>query len=122
MTDEVTLTLPAQEDFRHVAHLVVGGLGARRDMTYDELEDLQVAFDAILACRDDDADIVVSMSIEGGVVRASIGPFDEAAVELLDEGPGGLAPRRVIETVCDTVSVTERDGASWVEITKQASV
>ena len=121
MTDEVTLTLPAQEDFRHVAHLVVGGLGARREMTYEDLEDLQVAFDAILACRDDDEDIVVTMSVEGGVVRASIGPFDEGALERLDAGPGGLAPRRVLETVCDTVSVTEHEGASWVGVTKQVS-
>jgi len=122
VTDEVTLTLPAQEDFRHVAHLVVGGLGARREVTYEELEDLQVAFDAILACRDDDEDIIVTMSIEGGVVRASVGPFDEAALERLDEGPDGLAPRRVIETVCDSVSLTERDGAAWVEVTKRVSV
>jgi hypothetical protein len=121
VTDEVTLTLPAQEDFRHVAHLVVGGLGARREMTYEELEDLQVGFDAILACRDDDEDIVVTMSIEDGVVHASIGPFDDDALDRLDEGPDGLAPRRVIETVCDTVSLSERDGASWVEVTKRVS-
>jgi len=121
VTDEVTLTLPAQEDFRHVAHLVVGGLGARREMTYEDLEDLQVAFDAILACRDDDEDIVVTMSVEGGVVCASIGPFDETAVERLDDGPEGLAPRRVLETVCDTVSIADRDGASWVEVTKHVS-
>jgi hypothetical protein len=122
VTDEVTLTLPAQEDFRHVAHLVVGGLGARREMTYDDLDDLQVAFDAILACREDGEDVVVTMSIEGGVVRASVGPFDDAALARLDDGPDGLAPRRIIETVCDAVSLTERDGASWVELTKQVSV
>jgi len=121
VTDEVRLTLPAQEDFRHVAHLVVGGLGARREMTYEELEDLQLAFDAILACRDDDEDIVVRMSIEGGVVRATVGPFDEAAIGRLDDGPDGLAPRRVIDTVCDTVSVTERDGAAWIDVTKRVS-
>jgi len=121
VTDEVTLTLPAQEDFRHVAHLVVGGLGARREMTYEDLEDLQVAFDAILACREDDEDIVVTMSVEGGVVRAAVGPFDESALERLDDDPGGLAPRRVLDTVCDNVSVTQREGASWVEVTKRVS-
>jgi hypothetical protein len=121
VTDEVTLTLPAQEDFRHVAHLVVGGLGARREMTYEDLEDLQVAFDAVLACRDDDDDIVVTMSVEGGIVRASVGPFDETSLERLDEGPEGLVPRRVLDTVCDTVSVMERDGAAWVEVTKRVN-
>ena len=121
MTEEVTLTLPAQEDFRHVAHLVVGGLGARREITYEELEDLQVAFDAVLACREDDDDIVVTMAVEGGVVHASIGPFDERALARLDEGPDGLAPRRILETVCDRFAPTERDGALWVELSKRVS-
>ena len=119
MTEEVTLTLPAQEDFRHVAHLVVGGLGARRELTFDDIEDLQVAFDSILACREDDEDIVVTMSVEDGEVRASVGPFGDAALVQLDEGPEGLAPRRVLEAVVDTVDVTVRDGASWVELTKK---
>jgi hypothetical protein len=119
MTEEVTLTLPAQEDFRHVAHLVVGGLGARRELTFEDLEDLQVAFDTLLSVRDDDEDIVVTMSVERGEVHASIGPFTEDALDRLDDGPGGLAPRRVLETVLDTVSVQERDDGSWIEITKK---
>ncbi len=121
MIEEITLTLPAQEDFRHVAHLVVGGFGARRELTDEDLEDLQVAFDALLACREDDEDIVVTRSVEGDEVRAAVGPFDEAALGRLAAGPEGLAPRRVLETVCDTVSVSERDGASWVEVTKRVS-
>ena len=41
MTDEIKLILPAQEDFHPVAHLVVGGLAARLELTYEQLEDLQ---------------------------------------------------------------------------------
>jgi len=119
MTDEIQLTLPAQEDFRHVAHLVVGGLAARRELTYEDLEDLQVAFDAVLACREDDDDIVVSLLVEDGNLHASIGPFNQDAVAQLDREPGGLPLRRVLDTVCDTVSVDERDGGSWVELSKQ---
>ena len=119
MTEEVTLTLPAQEDFRRVAHLVVGGLGARRELTFEDLEDLQVAFDTLLSVRDDDEDIVVTLSVEGGEVHATIGPFTEDALDRLDDRPGGLAPRRVLDTVLDTVSVSERDDGSWVEITKK---
>ena len=122
VTDEITLTLPAQEDFRHVAHLVVAGLGARRELTYEDLEDLQVAFDAMLACRADDHDIVVTMSVAEGEVRASVGPFAEDVLEQLDEGRSGLAPRRVLETVLDSVSVSERDGASWIDVTKKVHV
>jgi len=82
VTDEIRLTLPAQEDFRHVAHLVVGG-------------------------------------VENNEVRATVGPFDAAALAKLDEASTGLAPRRIVETVCDSVSVRERNGASWIDVTKQ---
>jgi hypothetical protein len=121
MIDEVRLALPAQEDFRPVAHLVVGGLAARRELTYDVLEDLQVAFDALLACRDDEGEIVVSLSVDDGELRASVGPFTADAVAQLDRGPGELPLRRVLETVCDSVTVAERDGASWVDLRKQVS-
>jgi hypothetical protein len=47
MSDEIRLVLPAEEDFRPVAHLVVGGLGARHDLTFEDLDDLQVAVEAL---------------------------------------------------------------------------
>ena len=33
--DEISLTLPADEEFRRVAHLVVGGLAVRLDLTFN---------------------------------------------------------------------------------------
>jgi anti-sigma regulatory factor (Ser/Thr protein kinase) len=119
VSDEITLTLPAQEDFRHVAHLVVGGLAARRDVTYEHLEDLQVAFDAILGCRDDDGEITISLCVEDGEVRADIGPFSADALAQLDRGSSELRLRRVLDTVCDNVTIEERGASSWVELTKK---
>jgi hypothetical protein len=121
VTDTVRLSLPAQEDFRRVAHLVVGGLAARRDMTYEDLEDLQVAFDALLACRDDEEEIVVTLDVDEGEVRATVGPFDADALATLDRGSGELPLRRVLETVCQSVSVEDRGGRSWVDLTKRVS-
>jgi hypothetical protein len=121
MADEIRLALPAQEDFRHVAHLVVGGLAARRDLTYDVLEDLQVAFDALLACREDDEEIVVTMCVDDGEVRATVGPFTGDALAQLDRGPGDLPLRRVLDTVLDDVSVDDRDGGSWVDLKKRTT-
>jgi hypothetical protein len=118
VADEIRLALPAQEDFRHVAHLVVGGLAARRDLTYDVLEDLQVAFDALLAIRDDDEEIVVTMCVDDGEVRASVGPFSADALTQLDRGPGELPLRRVLETVLDDVAFEERGRATFVEVRK----
>lgn len=121
MADEIRLALPAEEDFRHVAHLVVGGLAARRDLTYDVLEDLQVAFDALLGIRDDDEEIVVTMCVDDGEVRASVGPFTADALAQLDRGPGGLPLRRVLDTVLDDVSFEEQGRATYVEVRKSVA-
>ena len=41
--DEITLTLPRDRDFHRVAHLVLGGLAVRLELTIETLEDLQLA-------------------------------------------------------------------------------
>lgn len=118
MSDEIRLVLPAEEDFRHIAHLVVGGLGVRLDLTYDALEDLQVALGALLGCRDDDGEIVVTVSADRGGVRASVGPFGTGSLEALTADGDGIGLRRVLDTVTDGFDVEERDGSSWVELSK----
>ena len=121
MTDHVQLTLPAEEDFRHVAHLVVGGLGVRLDLTLEDLDDLQIALEALLGCRDDEGDIVVTVDAGNGAVRASVGPFGAGSLDSLERIDSPLGLRRVLETVCDTFEIEERDGGSWVELTKKTT-
>ena len=84
MTDQIRLRLPAEEDFRPIAHLVVGGLGVRLDLTFEDLDDLQVALEALLGCREDDGDIVVTVDAGDGTVRASVGPFSAGALDSLE--------------------------------------
>jgi anti-sigma regulatory factor (Ser/Thr protein kinase) len=117
-SEEIRLVIPAEEDFRPIAYLVAGGLAMRLDVTYDDLDDLQVAIEALLALRDDQGELVVSLSADDGVLHATLGPF---APEALHEGDsdGGLDLHRVLETVCDTHEVEERDGGAWVELTKR---
>jgi len=119
MSNEVRLTLPAEEDFRPIAHLVVGGFGVRAALTLDALDDLQVALEALLGCRDDDGEIVITVDTSNGAVRASVGPFPAGALDSLDRDDAPLGLRRVLETVCDTHEVEERDGGAWVELTKR---
>ncbi len=119
MSNEVRLTLPAEEDFRPIAHLVVGGFGVRADLTLDDLDDLQVALEALLACRDDDGEIMITVDAGDGSVRASVGPFPAGALDSLDRDDASLGLRRVLETVCDSYEVEERDGSSWVELSKR---
>jgi len=118
VTDVVTLQIPREHEFLGVAHLVLGGLAARLDVTYDVLDDITTAIDELLERRELAEDVVVSVRIESDSLSASVGPFGErVAGELRDTGDG-LGLRRVLETVVDRVSVVERDGAQWVELEK----
>ncbi|HXR10861.1 MAG TPA: hypothetical protein VN770_01085 [Gaiellaceae bacterium] len=118
MTDEITLVVPAQEDFRPVVHLVIGGLAVRLDLTIDALEDLQVALDALLARRDDDGDVTVRVRIDENAIRATVGPLPLAVLDDLERDSPELGLKRVLETVCETVEIEERNGEAWVELSK----
>ena len=54
MADEVTLTLPREPEFQRVAHLVLGGLAVRLNLTIENLEDMQIALDSLLEREDGD--------------------------------------------------------------------
>ncbi len=119
MRDEVTLVVPAQEDFHHIAHLVVGGLGARLELTYEQLEDLQVALEALLPRRDDEGELTIGIALDDGSVQTTVGPFEGRALAELDGDGNHLGLRRVLETVSDTFEVDERDGGCWVTLGKR---
>jgi anti-sigma regulatory factor (Ser/Thr protein kinase) len=115
--DEIVLTLPADDDFRRVAHLVLGGLAARIDLTYEHLEDLKLALDGLLERRGDDGDITLAVRLEEDALAASVGPFSpEMLHELQEDQPFGL--RRILATVCDGFELSERNDGSWVELRK----
>ena len=50
--DEIVLTIPRERSFYGVAHLVLGGLGSRQNLTLEHLEDLQLGLDSLLAQQD----------------------------------------------------------------------
>lgn len=117
--DEITLRLPRERPFFSVAHLVVGGLAARLDVSFEQLEDVQVALAELLEQQETEREITVSVRVERDTIRALLGPFDESLEQdLARESVGGVGLRRVLETVVDHVVVTRRDGHPWVELTK----
>ncbi len=120
MTDEITLTIPRDADFHRVAHLVLGGLAVRMDLTVENLEDLQIALDSILGRSElEDGDITVRMALRDGALETRVGPLPR---ELLDEiereQDHELSLRRVLESTVDDVHV---DGDS-VRLTKKVAV
>jgi hypothetical protein len=120
-TAEIRLVVPAEEDFRPIVRLVTGGLASRLDVTYDDLEDIQVAVDAVLALREDEGDVTVVLTAEPGILRAAIGPFEPEALDPSNTSGGELDLHRVLDTVCDTHEFEARDDGAWVELTKRTA-
>ncbi len=117
--DEITLRLPRERPFFGVAHLVVGGLAVRLDLSFEQLEDLQVAIGELLDQHETEREITVSVRVEGETIHALVGPFDGTLEQELARDTGdSVGLRRVLETVVDGVEVTTRDGQPWVELTK----
>jgi hypothetical protein len=115
--DEISLTLPADNAFHGVAHLVLGGLAVRLDLTFEHLEDLELALDALLERIAGDEEVTVRVRVLDDELKTSVGPFTSVRKELESNDQLNLA--RILATVCDQVDVTDRDGSEWVELTKR---
>ncbi len=120
MTDEIALTLPRERSFHGVAHLVLGGIAARFDVTLEDLEDLQLALDGLLEANAGTGQVTVRLRLEGDRITTLVGPFEVEGLrtELEQEAAGTISLGRVLDTVADQVDVAPRDGGLWVELTK----
>jgi hypothetical protein len=119
VTDEITLTIPRDADFHRVAHLVLGGLAIRMDLTVENLEDLQIALDSLLGRTELEAgDITVRMAIRDGALETRVGPLPSNVLDEIErEQDDALSLRRVLESTVDDVHV---DGDT-VSLTKKVS-
>jgi hypothetical protein len=122
MSDEIILTLPEQPVFHDVAHLVVGGLAVRLNLTFENLEDLQTALDGLLPRVG--GEVRVAVRLDDGALNVTVGPFacDPLKAELGRQDTEEVGLRRVLETVADTLDVVEGEGSCWVRLTKAVTV
>jgi hypothetical protein len=112
MTDEITLTIPPEREARRVAHLVLGGLGVRLDLTIENLEDIELAFDAILGRLDPEAvdEVTVRLRLTDGSLEVVIGPLPDRLLDEIDrDADDDLGLRRVLDGTVDDVHVDGDD-------------
>ena len=120
MADEITLTIPRDPEFHRVAHLVLGGLAVRLDLTIENLEDMEIALDAILDRTDPEAgEITIRMSLGDGELEAVIGPLPPSLIDEIEREPdNALGLRRVLESTVEDIRV---DG-DHVRLTKKVAL
>jgi hypothetical protein len=114
--DEIELMLPADEAFNSVAHLVLGGLAVRMNLTFENLEDLELALDALLERAQSDG-VTLRVRVLDDALHTTVGPFAAVRAELEQGGTDQLTLSRILSAVCDSVEISDRDGAEWVELT-----
>lgn len=122
--EQFTIHIPRERPFSAVADLVVGGIAARHDVTLDVLDDLQLALDSLLEHDGaDEREVGIILRVGGDTIEATIGPFARTTAAALEEEAGdGLDLRRLLETTMDSVTLSERDDGSWVELRKSCAL
>ena len=118
MTDEITLTIPREEPFHEVAHLVLGGFAARLNLSFESLDDLETALDAVLERASSNGHVTVKLCLDEGSLLASVGPIlgDALRGELEREPGDEVTLRRILDTVVDGY---ELDPDGWLELRKR---
>ena len=119
MNDEITLTMPRERPFYGVAHLVLGGVAARADLTLEHLEEFELALDGLLDRADPADEVTLELRIGEGRLAAILGPFDsDLGAELASEPGEQLSLRRLLDAVVDAYDVARRDDGTWIELRK----
>jgi hypothetical protein len=115
--DEITLTIPREASFHEVAHLVLGGVAARLNLSFESLDDLETALDAVLERGSEDGEVTVKLRLTEDAIVACVGPFssDGLREELARDAGEGVTLRRVLDTVVDGYAL---GGDGWLELTK----
>jgi hypothetical protein len=118
--DRIVLTIPRDEGYEDVAQLVLAGVAARLNLTYNVIDDLGTALAALIERRGEEGDLTVDLEVGDDSVTAAIGPFraDRLRAEL-EQRENGVGLRRVLETVVDSFGALERSDGVWIELQKR---
>jgi hypothetical protein len=108
VSDRIVLTIPADERFRSVATLVLGGIGSRAELPYERMDDLQLAVLSALDATDHET-VTIEVDTHAGGMRLALGPLRDGS-----NADEGLA--RVLSRLVDDLGHESRDGAEWITL------
>lgn len=107
--DHIRLSVPSGPAFHGTLRLVVGGIGARSQLSYEQVSELQLAVETLVAHRRVQGErFLVEADVDDEGISLLLGPFEAAA---------DPARFRVLEQLVDRAAVVDRDGGQWLELT-----
>jgi anti-sigma regulatory factor (Ser/Thr protein kinase) len=123
MTSAIKLKIPHQRAYHGVARLVVGGLAARLDLSYESLEDLQLALASVL---EQDAymlesEVTVELDVGEDLLTMVVGPLngDDLRADLEERDDDQIGLGRLLGTLAESVTVEKRDDGDWLRLEKE---
>jgi hypothetical protein len=125
--ERIDLDAPLSGDFQAVVRLIIGGIAERVDFAFEEIDDLQLAVERLLAEAGQIGSVHLSFEVGEDSIRARVGPLSESViVDALRDGevqPGHLTLRRILQTVVDSFGVEQSaDGRVVVRLEKLKGV
>jgi hypothetical protein len=100
---QIRLRWPSAPEYRPVGRLVLGGVGARTELGYDRVGELELALDALTRHQPVADHLELTIDVDDGTLRATVGPF---AHDPLSD----VAAARVIRALVDSVESVGSDG------------
>ena len=112
--ERIDLDSPLDGDFQAVVRLIIGGIAERVDFAFEEIDDLQLAVERLLAESGEQGSVHLCFEVAEDTIRARVGPLREGSIaESLRDGdpgrPGQLTLKRILQTVVDSFAVERSD-------------
>jgi hypothetical protein len=125
--ERIDLEAPLSGDFQAVVRLIIGGIAERVDLAFEEIDDLQLAVERLLAEAGQIGSVCFTFEVGEASIRTRVGPLSEDAVaDALRDGdgpPGQLTLPRILNTVVDSFGVEEAgEGEIVVRLVKLKGV
>jgi hypothetical protein len=107
--DRVLLSVPADPAYGAALRMLLGGLGSQSQLPYEQVNELQLAVEALLAHRTVAGDsLMIEADLDARTIELAVGPF------VPEDDPGG---RRVLERLVRKAEIVLLDdGGEWVQL------
>jgi hypothetical protein len=125
VTTAIKLKIPHEPSYHGVARLVLGGLAARLEVSYEQLEDVQLALASVLEdggyVRQDQ--VTVELDVQEDALALLVGPLDGRRLQAdLDEDTDErIALGRLLGTLVESASVETRPDGEWLRLEKRVT-